>query len=88
MSYRIVSYPLPFERSFRTFSMPRSPDRQVGDVNSSSAARIAATLQPGAWAPLCPVAGLFKAKGGGKPLVVSPGAGHGHGHGYVWSTMA
>ncbi|CAL1161550.1 unnamed protein product [Cladocopium goreaui] len=46
---------------------------QVGDVNSSSAARIAATLQPGAWLPLCPVAGLFKPKGGGKPLVVSPG---------------
>jgi hypothetical protein len=55
--------------------MHRSPDlSQVGDVNSSSAARIAATLQPGAWAPLCPVAGLFKPKGGGKPLVVSPGA--------------
>lgn len=46
---------------------------QVGHVNSSSAARIASGLVPGTWAALCPVAGLFKPKAGGKPLVVSPG---------------
>ena len=48
-------------------------NNQVGDVNSSMARRIAATLSPsGEWAPLGPVAGLFKPRSG-KPLVVSPG---------------
>jgi len=46
---------------------------QVGAVNSSVARGIAAGLQPGEWARLCPVAALLKPKGGGKPLVVSPG---------------
>ncbi|CAE7371627.1 Endov [Symbiodinium natans] len=46
--------------------------QQVGQVNSSTARRLATTLShPGQWAPLCSVAALLKTKG--KCLVVSPG---------------
>jgi len=46
---------------------------QVKEVNSAMARKVASTLALGDWAPLCPVAGLFRPKSGGKPLVVSPG---------------
>ena len=49
------------------------PFFQVHEVNSSMARKVASTLALGDWAQLCPVAGLFRPKSGGKPLVVSPG---------------
>ena len=47
--------------------------QQVGDVNSSTARRLAKTLhQSGDWGPLCTVAALLRTKGS-RCLVVSPG---------------